>query len=104
MRCSPQVVTTTFCSGSPRMKRLMLPATSAQRRATMPWVQFAEREDLLDPPPPLPRAAVRRDDAAAESGGAARDLIADPAEPDDADRAAQDLAMRRPALHPAGLP
>ena len=60
-------------------------------------VEFAEREDLLDPPPPLPRAAVRGDDAAAESGGAARDLIADPAEPDEPDRAAQDLAVRRPA-------
>src|SRR6202043_3076635 len=36
---SSQVATTTFCSGSPRTKRLMLPATSAQRRATMPSVQ-----------------------------------------------------------------
>src|SRR5207248_5122533 len=61
-------------------------------------------EDLLDLALRLPRAAVCGDDAAAECGGAARDLAPDPAESDDANSAAQDLAMRRAALHPAGLP
>ena len=36
---APQVVVTMLSSGSPRMKRLRLSATSLQRRATMPSVQ-----------------------------------------------------------------
>src|SRR5207248_10498226 len=60
--------------------------------------------DALDAVTRCTRAAVSGQHAAAEHGGAARHLLPDPAEPDDAERVTADLAMRRAAMHPARAP
>ncbi len=67
-------------------------------------VERGEGVDALDAIAGRTRAAVGGDDAAAERRRAPRHLASDPAKPDDADRLAEDLAMRRAALHPARPP
>src|SRR4029077_15347455 len=64
-------------------------------------VELGKRIDPLDTVAGFARAAIGGEYSAPEHGGAPCHFLADAAEPDDAERAAADLAMRRAAMNPA---